>query len=177
MARTKCSEGGWKLAVRVKAQAQDNALPGPLCQVRNLGSLKIPTRRTQNFWSSASHLACRRVPAEPVFQPACRHVPVHTHTHIHTHPARPILLYRILLHGPHLPCGALALPAFLRWDSRQAVRQGTGRSPVAPQDSLSGRAAGARALGSSWFKSLGLRAAQAPGSARPRSLLVWRGGW
>ena len=147
------------------------------CQVRNPGSLKIPTRQTQNFWSSASHLACRRVPAEPAFQPACRRAHVYTQTHIHTHAARPILLYRIQLRGPHLPRGALTLPAFLRWPSRQAVQQGTGRRPLAPQDSLPGRAAGARALGGPRFKSLSLGAAQAPGSARPRSLLVWRGGW
>ena len=78
------------------------AAPGPHWQVRNPVSLKIPTRQTQNFWSSASHLACRRVPAEPVFQPACRHARVHTETHVHTHPARPIFPYRILFRGPHL---------------------------------------------------------------------------
>lgn len=135
-------------------------------------SSKIRARRTQDIWSSVSHLpswAGESRQSQTAFQPVRRRARTCTHTHAHSHSTRPIL------HIPATwPYRALAFPAFLSRGSEDVVRQGTGGSPV---DTLPGRGTGQpRQRAPGGFKSLGLRVAQAPGSAWSRSLLGQSGG-
>ena len=160
--------------MRVRTAGIGQGPSGPRCRVRNPGSTRILENSRQ---ADSGHLELcvpltllgARVPAEPNSVPTCPQARTHAHTHTHAHSTRPIL------HIPATwPYRALALPAFLSRDSQDVVRQGTGGSPV---DSLPGRGTGQpRQCAPGGFKSLGLRVAQAPGSAWSRSLLGQSGG-